>query len=164
VAQDDPRHASVQLVLPERPPHLVVAIMAALARPDSSVVKRRKGIRPKSEKRVAFEAELDAVTDALYARAGHLCEICRTAEIHPLCADCRGQRMADWCEDCAALLLAGLLGLRHHRLRRGQGGTNDLSNLLALCEEDHKRVHAYPTLSYDRGWLLRSSTTCAYTV
>lgn len=126
-------------------------------------MKRHTPLRARSERRIAFAIELDAVTDALYARAGDVCEICREAEIHPLCGPCRGRTMADWCEQCVDLLRFGLLGHRHHRLRRGQGGTNDLSNLLALCEEDHERVHAYPALSYEAGWLLRltSSPRCA---
>jgi HNH endonuclease len=128
-------------------------------------MKRRAPIRAKSERRLAYEAELDAITDALYARAGHRCEICRLAEIAPLCVDCRGLRSDLWCEDCASLALSGRLGHRHHRLRRGQGGTNDLSNLLALCRPCHDTVHRYPALSYQRGWLLRvdSSTECVYT-
>lgn len=62
-----------------------------------------------------------------------------------------------WCDLCVGLYESGLLGHRHHRLRRGQGGPNALWNLLALCERDHKLVHANPTLSYDRGWMLRSN-------
>jgi HNH endonuclease len=127
-------------------------------------LKRSKPLRAKSERRLAFEAELDALTDALYARAGRICEICRHAEIHPLCVDCRGRRMADWCEGCVGLLEAGLLGHRHHRLRRGQGGRNTMANLLALCVACHSTVHRYPDLSFERGWLLHPSTTCVYTV
>lgn len=99
-------------------------------------VKRRKPIRSRSERRERFEAELDAVTPSLTARSRGRCEICR---------------------DSPAVV-------RHHRLRRSQGGVNELWCLLHLCDPCHKLVHAYPTLSYDRGWLLRSSTTCAYSV
>lgn len=125
-------------------------------------MKRRKPIRPRSERRDRFEASLNAVTDALYARAGHRCEICRVAEIHPLCGRCRGLSVKDWCEQCADLAGAGLLGHRHHRLRRGQGGTNELHNLYALCSKCHVRVHAEPALSYEKGWLIRGLTSSTY--
>lgn len=90
-------------------------------------LKRRKGVNRVSPRRIAYEEELDAITPALMARANDLCEICREQPI----------------------------GARHHRLRRSQGGTNDLSNLLALCEWDHKRVHDNPSWAYDHGYLLR---------
>lgn len=124
-------------------------------------MKRHKPIRSRSERRERFEAELNGVTDALYARAGDLCEICQEAEIHPLCVACRGHSWDLWCDLCVDRMFAGLLGHRHHRLRRGQGGGNDLSNLMALCDFCHKHVHAYPTLSFERGWLLHSSPACA---
>lgn len=120
-------------------------------------MKRHKPIRSRSERRERFETELNGVTDALYARAGDHCEICQEAEIHPLCVDCRGVSVSLWCWDCTYLAVTRRLGHRHHRLRRGQGGGNDLSNLLALCDPCHKRVHAYPTLSFDRGWLLHAA-------
>jgi hypothetical protein len=70
--------------------------------------------------------ELDAVTPALLERAGYRCEICRVAPIEH----------------------------RHHRLRRSQGGTNELDNLLALCHTHHEYVHRNPAESYRQGWLL----------
>jgi hypothetical protein len=90
-------------------------------------MKRRKPIRAKSERRLAYEAELDAMTPLLEARSRGVCEICGF----------------------------GVAIHRHHRLRRSQGGTNDLGNLLHLCRLCHDTVHAYPAASYDRGWLLR---------
>ena len=100
-------------------------------------MKRRKPIRARSERRMAFDAELDAITPLLVARSRGICEICG----------------------------AGVAIHRHHRLRRSQGGTNDLGNLYHLCRECHSYVHAYPALSYERGWLLKrplhSSPYCA---
>jgi len=90
-------------------------------------VKRRKALRGRSSRRRSFEDELDAITPALSARSRGVCEICG----------------------------AGVAIVRHHRLRRSQGGLNDLSNLLHLCRDCHDTVHGYPALSYDRGWLLR---------
>lgn len=43
----------------------------------------------------------------------------------------------------------------HHRLRRSQGGTNDLSNLALLSEEHHRFIHDHPSWAYAEGWLLR---------
>ena len=82
----------------------------------------------RSDKAQDFADELDAVTPALLERAGYRCEICRYNRIEH----------------------------RHHRLRRSQGGTNDLTNLLALCGVCHGYVHANPTESYRQGWLLSS--------
>lgn len=92
-------------------------------------MKRRKPIRSRSERRIAFEAELDAITPALCARSGGVCEIC-------------GESAATE---------------RHHRLRRSQGGLNELENLLHLCRYDHGLVHRYPALSFERGWLLHAA-------
>jgi hypothetical protein len=101
------------------------------------LVKRRKPLRARSERRIAYEAELDALTPALCARSGGRCEICRDVEATE----------------------------RHHRLRRSQGGLNSLENLLHLCRYCHGVVHRYPGLSYERGWLFRkplhSSPYCA---
>ena len=92
-------------------------------------MKRRKGLKPRSDRRIAFEEELDLMTPLLAARSRGICEIC-------------GGRPATE---------------RHHRLRRSQGGRNELWNLLHLCEADHKMVHRYPALSYEKGWLIRRS-------
>ena len=90
-------------------------------------MKRRKALRSRSERREAFEAELDAITPLLRARSEGVCELC----------------------------LAAPATVRHHRLRRSQGGLNELWNLLHLCDICHSLVHGHPSLSYERGWLLR---------
>jgi hypothetical protein len=43
----------------------------------------------------------------------------------------------------------------HHRLMRSQGGRHTAENLLDLCAEGHRYVHAHPNLSYEVGWLLK---------
>lgn len=43
----------------------------------------------------------------------------------------------------------------HHLLRRSQGGTHDLSNLLSLCSVAHQWVHANPADAYRLGLLRR---------
>jgi 5-methylcytosine-specific restriction endonuclease McrA len=92
-------------------------------------VKRRKGLNRVSARKVAYSFELAQRRPQVLARANGLCEICRSVPLTEV----------------------------HHRKRRSQGGTNDLANLLGLCEADHKRVHANPSVSYDKGWLLRRS-------
>jgi 5-methylcytosine-specific restriction endonuclease McrA len=93
--------------------------------------KRRKALARRSEKAQDFADELNEITPDLLARAHGICEICRTGP----------------CEH------------RHHKLRRGQGGKNDLANLLFLCHGCHDRVHKYPSVSYAEGWLLKRSTS-----
>jgi 5-methylcytosine-specific restriction endonuclease McrA len=97
-------------------------------------MKRRKPIRSRSERRDRFDAELDAITPALTARSRGRCEICRVSDAV----------------------------VRHHRLRRSQGGVNELWCLLHLCNACHLMVHAQPALSYDRGWLIRGLTASTY--
>lgn len=62
--------------------------------------------------------------------------------------------MADRCDICGGPNPTE----RHHRLRRSQGGTDDRSNTLDLCQGCHAEVHANPAHSYEQGYLIRSST------
>lgn len=90
-------------------------------------MKRHKSLKAISDKRRAYLDELQEVLPALWARSGGVCEVCRSAPaVHP-----------------------------HHRLRRSQGGKNDLDNLLAVCAEDHRLIHDHPEYSYAQGWLVR---------
>lgn len=76
----------------------------------------------------------------LYGRAGRRCELCGGT-------------------------LAGLFGhSKHHRRRKGMGGSrlpwiNDVTNLLLLCGSGitgcHGRIESYRTAAYEAGWLLR---------
>ncbi|UAW08545.1 HNH endonuclease [Mycobacterium phage Leozinho] len=50
----------------------------------------------------------------------------------------------------------------HHRRPRQAGGTrrpetNLPSNCLMVCYLDHNRIESHRTLSYDNGWLVRST-------
>lgn len=45
----------------------------------------------------------------------------------------------------------------HHMLRRSQGGTDEPGNLLAVCSACHDWIHAHPSLSFEHGWLYRST-------
>jgi hypothetical protein len=43
----------------------------------------------------------------------------------------------------------------HHRQTRAQGGSNALTNLLAVCGRCHRYIHANPAAAYEHGWLIR---------
>lgn len=81
-----------------------------------------------SEKHRAYREELATNTARVMARCHKLCERCGIAD-------------AD---------------LVHHRLRRSQGGGNELSNLAGLCSPCHRTIHDNPARSYREGWLVKS--------
>lgn len=62
--------------------------------------------------------------------------------------------MNAWCE-AGTQVCTGRAAHRHHRRMRSQGGGNEPSNLLAVCPSCHDYIHAHPSESYERGWLLR---------
>lgn len=45
----------------------------------------------------------------------------------------------------------------HHMHRRSQGGTNHLSNLMAVCIEHHTWIHANVREAFELGYLKRES-------
>ena len=59
-------------------------------------------------------------------------------------------RVWDICEGRASCI--------HHKLRRSQGGGNDVDNLLAACNSCHQYCHDHPVESYAKGWLIRSGS------
>ena len=63
------------------------------------------------------------------------------------------RELATWCE----IQLAGCHGRavhRHERKRRSQGGDGSRVNTLDLCSHCHSQVHAHPSVSYGKGWLV----------
>lgn len=42
----------------------------------------------------------------------------------------------------------------HHRRMRSQGGGHHVANGLAVCSACHSRIHATPSFSYERGFLV----------
>ena len=88
----------------------------------------RSPLRRRSRKMDRYARDLEKATPALFERANHQCELAHLG-------DCYG-----WLH-------------RHHRLMRSQGGTNDLDNLMLLCDDHHRRVHAEPAVSHAHGWL-----------
>lgn len=93
-------------------------------------LKRRTRLRPRSEKRERYEAELDEKRMVLRQRSGNRCE----AKL----VGCRG---IPW--------------EPHHLVRRSQGGTNNETNLMAVCTSCHMHVHLNPQWAYENGYLLR---------
>ena len=80
-----------------------------------------------SQRGSSFAAELEEMRPLVKHRAGHICERCGAAPIDHV----------------------------HHRLRRSQGGTNMLVNLLGVCSRCHTAIHDRPQQSYEEGTLLR---------
>lgn len=66
--------------------------------------------------------------------------------------------LADWCQIAVAGVCTGRAETRHHRLRRSQGGTDEASNTLDICNADHAHIHANPGWAYRMGYLIRSSS------
>lgn len=93
----------------------------------SAWIQRKKRLNAISNGRVAYNLALEELKPLVEARAGYICERCGAAPIDHI----------------------------HHKLRRGQGGTNMMSNLLALCSRCHRLVHDNPEQSYLEGTLLR---------
>lgn len=48
---------------------------------------------------------------------------------------------------------AGRADEAHHVHRRSQGGSDDASNLLAVCRNCHAWIHANVAAAKERGWL-----------
>jgi len=80
----------------------------------------------RSRKAQSFARELDLMRPLLMERSDGLCEYCYDAPVEVI----------------------------HHRLRRSQGGTNHLKNLLAVCSDCHNDIHGNPKRSYATGALL----------
>jgi len=97
--------------------------------------RRTAGLVRVSKRRRARERELDRITPALTRRARDRCELSGHALTLPACS--------------------GPMH-RHHRLRRSQGGTHELSNLLYVCDAHHRWIHDHPRASEGQGWLVRS--------
>lgn len=90
-------------------------------------MKRTKGLNRESEKHRAYRIELMEATPKVIKRARGICEVCGHERVEVI----------------------------HHRLRRSQGGTNDLENLLGLCRGCHDDIHAHPAWALEHGYLLR---------
>ena len=63
---------------------------------------------------------------------------------------CQAQDL--WRHDCAGQLEV------HHLLRRSQGGTDDLDNLLVVCAHAHRWAHDHPAEAVRLGLLRRTGT------
>ena len=91
----------------------------------------------KAAKRTADTGPDQATVDAALERDGHSCVVCLGA-LH-------GTRGVHWSI--------------HHRLRRSQGGDNQLSNLVSTCGHGtagcHGNIHAGPNAARKAGWMLR---------
>lgn len=64
-----------------------------------------------------------------------------------------------WCEAPTAACPPGRHrgAHAHHVVLRSQGGPDEAHNLLWVCHLAHDWIHAHPKLSYEQGWLRRST-------
>jgi hypothetical protein len=85
-------------------------------------------VRHESAKHRSYREELFLATVGVRRRSNGLCEVCGHER----------------------------LGVIHHRLRRSQGGGNELENLLGLCSRCHDEIHANPAWAYEHGYLVKS--------
>ena len=101
-------------------------------------MKRSPMRRAKSQKVLDYEAELDALTPALLARAGMACEL----RIPGVCLGAGGKLS------------------RSHRKSRGQGGENTMENVMIACGDGvtgcHGHIESHRTEAYEKGWLVKS--------
>ena len=56
------------------------------------------------------------------------------------------------CERCRRAVAT----VRHHKRRRSQGGTDDVTNTADICDPCHVHIHAEPLESYIDGWMTRT--------
>lgn len=83
---------------------------------------KRTPIRPRSKRKKADDREFQAARIIVLERDEYTCQLPRFMDGH----HCRGELQV------------------HHRRRRSQGGSNDSSNLLTLCQAAHQYVHDNP--------------------
>ncbi len=102
-------------------------------------LRRRTQLRrvPFMRRPTARSPELDAAKRHVYARSNGVCE----AMIVGVCTY-RAREV-------------------HHVLRRSQGGTDHPDNLVDLCPDCHRWVHANPAAAYEAGLLRRNGTAAA---
>lgn len=61
--------------------------------------------------------------------------------------------LATWCEVARADVCTGRAEVRHHKLRRSQGGSDERTNTVDCCSRCHEWIHANPSKAYAWGWL-----------
>lgn len=93
-------------------------------KPEPRKPKARKRLPARSKKNAAAQVVLDAAREACFAR-DRCCVRCGTT--------------------------SGLQA--HHVKRRSQGGTHEVSNLIAVCPECHSWIHGHVAESKANGWL-----------
>ena len=89
-------------------------------------LKRSGMVRRRSPRRTAYSEELALMRPVVVARAGGVCHVCY---------------------DPGTVV--------HHRKLRSQGGTNEVDNLMLLCQSCHEYVHNHPALAVAAGYILR---------
>lgn len=65
--------------------------------------------------------------------------------------------LAEWCEAQIIGVCKGRAEVRHHKLRRGRGGSDLETNTMDICDAGgcHDEIHANPEWAYAHGYLIR---------
>lgn len=128
---------------------------------------RRTGIQRKTDLRRAGELARTPLARGKGLRTRKAAAAKRPKDTGPSPAQ-RTQVMlrAGWCcERCGLGIHAGVEFSVHHRLPRGRGGRNVLSNLVLLCGSGvtgcHGQVESQRTAAYDTGWLVETGISPA---
>jgi len=78
------------------------------------------------------------------------------AEFHPSVRAAIERRSGGKCE-VHSDVCTGHATLVHHKLRRSHGGQGVVDNALATCNSCHLLIHGNPAMSYEKGWMIRST-------
>lgn len=123
---------------------------------------RRTGLQRKSELRRAGELARTPLVRKKPRRAAQVKAAQRPRDTGPT----REQRAAvhtragGCCERCGDRITPWVDHSIHHRLPRGRGGRNSLSNLVLLCGSGvtgcHGQVESQRTAAYETGWLVET--------
>jgi 5-methylcytosine-specific restriction endonuclease McrA len=110
----------------------------AIARGTSSLV--RAGLtQASSKRRVAYEDDLDAIRSHVYERSRGACESWEFVKQNKSADDAT----LYWSTMMPVNCLMHRPSHIHHRKYRSRGGSNDLVNLLYVCQPCHQFIHEH---------------------
>lgn len=117
---------------PKPPPKARSALKSTKGLARTGPPERKTRIAPVSDKGKAKSDEFDTVLPLVLARDDHRCQAASTWQAVECCG--------------------GLTA--HHRRLRSQGGTNDMDNLVTVCNCHHVHIHANPAEAVEHGFII----------